>query len=175
MYRSPKVRLQGQTELLEVSHTYIHIHTYIHLDIDQPRVWMCGSTLGQSSGLITSNTDLIFALQRSMVTLCTTRFNIKKILRSAHTVYLCVLCGSQNKECLRPYTRNPCFTPNLITPFSFKVPCKNIPFHNLCHLIFGLTSFSWVPSITLATAYYIISYGKANFDLRLFNLRLILP
>ena len=27
-----------------------------------------------------------------------------KILRSAHTVYLCVLCGSQNKQRLFPYT-----------------------------------------------------------------------
>jgi hypothetical protein len=27
-----------------------------------------------------------------------------QILRSAHTVYLCVLCGSQNKERLFPYT-----------------------------------------------------------------------
>jgi hypothetical protein len=80
---------------------YIHIHTYIHLDIDQPRVWMCRSTLRQSSGLITSNTDLIFTLQRSMVTLSTTRFNIKKSLRSAHTVYL---CGSENKQRLFHYT-----------------------------------------------------------------------
>jgi len=27
-----------------------------------------------------------------------------KILRPAHTVYLCVLCGSQNKQRLFPYT-----------------------------------------------------------------------
>ena len=26
------------------------------------------------------------------------------ILRSAHTVYLCVLCGSENKQRLFPYT-----------------------------------------------------------------------
>jgi len=26
------------------------------------------------------------------------------IIRSAHTVYLCVLCGSQNKQQLFPYT-----------------------------------------------------------------------
>jgi hypothetical protein len=26
------------------------------------------------------------------------------VLRSAHTVYLCVLCGSQNKQWLFPYT-----------------------------------------------------------------------
>jgi len=27
-----------------------------------------------------------------------------EILRSAHTVHLCVLCGSQNKQRLFPYT-----------------------------------------------------------------------
>jgi len=31
-------------------------------------------------------------------------FNSQKILRSPHTVYLCVLCGSQNKQRLFPYT-----------------------------------------------------------------------
>ena len=31
-------------------------------------------------------------------------FNIHKFLRSAHTVYLCVLCGSENKQRLFPYT-----------------------------------------------------------------------
>jgi hypothetical protein len=40
----------------------------------------------------------------SVVTLRADRFNTKKILRSAHTVYLCVLCGSQNKQQLFPYT-----------------------------------------------------------------------
>jgi hypothetical protein len=30
--------------------------------------------------------------------------NIKIIPRSAHTVYLCVLCGSQNKQRSFPYT-----------------------------------------------------------------------
>jgi len=39
-----------------------------------------------------------------VVTIYTTRFNISQILRSAHTVYLCILCGSQNKQRLFPYT-----------------------------------------------------------------------
>ena len=34
----------------------------------------------------------------------TAMFNILKILRSAHKVYLCVLCGSENKQRLFPYT-----------------------------------------------------------------------
>jgi len=29
---------------------------------------------------------------------------LNKNLRSAHTVYLCVLCGSENKQLLFPYT-----------------------------------------------------------------------
>jgi len=32
------------------------------------------------------------------------QFNINKVLRSAHTVFLRVLCGSQNKQRLFPYT-----------------------------------------------------------------------
>ena len=39
----------------------------------------------------------------TVVTIRTTSFSIK-ILRSAHTVYLCVLCGSENKQRLFPYT-----------------------------------------------------------------------
>ena len=31
------------------------------------------------------------------------KFNILQILRSAHTVYLCVLCGSENKQRLFPH------------------------------------------------------------------------
>jgi len=30
--------------------------------------------------------------------------SLNKILRSAHTAYLCVLCGSDNKQQLFPYT-----------------------------------------------------------------------
>jgi len=32
------------------------------------------------------------------------QFNINEILRSALTVFLCALCGSQNKQRLFPYT-----------------------------------------------------------------------
>jgi len=32
------------------------------------------------------------------------QFNITRIPRSAHTLYLCVLCGSQNKQRLFRYT-----------------------------------------------------------------------
>ena len=40
-----------------------------------------------------------------MDALCTTSFNIKKFyVLPTHTVYLCILCGSQNKQRLFPYT-----------------------------------------------------------------------
>jgi hypothetical protein len=39
-----------------------------------------------------------------MVTICTASFNFQQILRSAQTVYLCVLYGSENKQPLFPYT-----------------------------------------------------------------------
>ena len=39
-----------------------------------------------------------------VVTVITTIVQNQTILRSAHTVYLCVLCGSQNKQRLFPYT-----------------------------------------------------------------------
>jgi hypothetical protein len=31
-------------------------------------------------------------MYRTMLSICTARFNLQQILRSAHTVYLCVLC-----------------------------------------------------------------------------------
>jgi anaerobic ribonucleoside-triphosphate reductase len=40
-------------------------------------------------------------MYRTVVTICT---DISTILRSAHRVYLCVLCGSENKQQLFPYT-----------------------------------------------------------------------
>ena len=39
---------------------------------------------------------LYIELCKSVVTTCTVRFNT--ILRSAHTVYFYVLCGSENKQ-----------------------------------------------------------------------------
>jgi len=38
-----------------------------------------------------------------VVTLFTAKFNIQRILPSAHTVYQCVLYGSQKKQQLFPY------------------------------------------------------------------------
>ena len=52
-------------------------------------------------------------MYRTVVTICTAQWSLyymyhpvehSTILRSAHTVYLCVLCGSENKQRLFPYT-----------------------------------------------------------------------
>jgi hypothetical protein len=37
-------------------------------------------------------------MYRTVVTICTAKFGIQQFLLSAHTLYLCVLCGSQNKQ-----------------------------------------------------------------------------
>jgi len=47
---------------------------------------------------------IILTLQSPVVTICATRFNIKRILHSAHTLYLYVLYGFENKQRLFPYT-----------------------------------------------------------------------
>ena len=39
-----------------------------------------------------------------VVAICTARFNIQQFYFLPHTVYLCVLCGSENKQRLFPYT-----------------------------------------------------------------------
>jgi len=48
----------------------------------------------------------LLTFQGLAFTLCNMNYRVeqKEILRSAHTVYLCVLCGSQNGQQLFPYT-----------------------------------------------------------------------
>ena len=43
-------------------------------------------------------------VERLLVTICTAQRSLYVPPRLAHTVYLCVLCGSQNKQPLFPYT-----------------------------------------------------------------------
>ena len=50
-------------------------------------------------------------MHRTVVTICTAQWSLyvptvqqSTVLRSAHTVHLCVLCGSENKQRLFPYT-----------------------------------------------------------------------
>ena len=45
----------------------------------------------------------VLTLYSSVVTMCTTRFNIHKFYVQ-HAQCICVLCGSENKQRLFPYT-----------------------------------------------------------------------
>jgi len=47
---------------------------------------------------------LVFITETECVYCAVRTGYLYKILRSAHTLYLCVLCGSQNKQPLFPYT-----------------------------------------------------------------------
>jgi len=47
---------------------------------------------------------LVFITETECVYCAVRTGSLYKILRSAHTVYLCVLCGSENKQRLFPYT-----------------------------------------------------------------------
>ena len=53
-------------------------------------------------------------------------------------------------------------------------PLANIPTPLVTPSHFRLTSFGWLPSITLTLPYSIICYGTVNFDLRLIYLRPLL-
>jgi len=46
----------------------------------------------------------LLSFQGPVLTSCTTSFWYSTTLRSAHTLYLCFLCGSENKQRLFPYT-----------------------------------------------------------------------
>jgi hypothetical protein len=46
---------------------------------------------------VTDMVHKLFSFSSPVVTICTTSLTFKT-LRSAHTVYLCVLCGSENKQ-----------------------------------------------------------------------------
>jgi len=46
----------------------------------------------------------VVTMYRTVVTICTTSFNIQQLYVLPTQLYLCVLCGSQNKQRLFPYT-----------------------------------------------------------------------
>ena len=53
-----------------------------------------------------------------------------------------------------------------VTPFSLNDPCQYTTLLNLRPLIFGLTPFGWLCSITLTPTYSTITYGNIVFHLR---------
>jgi hypothetical protein len=75
------------------------------------------------------------------------------------------LTGKALVEVIFPYS-SPCFT-----PVCLNVTCQYTPVLNLRPLIFGLTPFGWLRSITLTPTYVMISYGSVIFDLRIFDVR----
>ena len=70
------------------------------------RIFMCFVWIWEQTAIISlySINWLVFITETVCVYCAVRTGSIYKILRSAHTVYLCVLCGSENKQRLFPYT-----------------------------------------------------------------------
>ena len=62
-----------------------------------------GKIGGSKAGSNKFKTFLLLKLKKKTVILSVTKFDITK-LQFLPTVYLCVLCGSENKQRLIPYT-----------------------------------------------------------------------
>jgi putative hemolysin len=69
-------------------------------------VFMCFVWISEQTAIISlySIIWLVFITETECVYCAVRPGSLNIILRSAHTVYLCVLCGSQNKQRLLPYT-----------------------------------------------------------------------
>jgi len=65
---------------------------------------VCGSENKQQLVPYTALTDWFFIIETDCVYCAVRTGCLYIILRSAHTVYLCVVCGSENKQRLFPYT-----------------------------------------------------------------------
>jgi hypothetical protein len=69
---------------------------------------LCGSENKQRLFSYTTLNDWLLQPRRSVYCAVRTGYlslmRVNLSLRSAHTVYLCVLCGSENKQRLFPYT-----------------------------------------------------------------------
>jgi hypothetical protein len=89
----PRLGLEPTTSERETSHVISVIGLRIACSLVEPS--------GQKRSLIMLELELTHK-SPVVTTVCTARFNIH--MRSAHTAYLCVLCGSQNKQRLFPYT-----------------------------------------------------------------------
>jgi len=69
-------------------------------------VFMCFVCISEQTAIISLHSInwLVFITETECVYCAVRTGSIYTILRSAHTVYLCVLCGSENKQPLFPYT-----------------------------------------------------------------------
>ena len=68
--------------------------------------FMCFVWISEETAIISLyNINWLVCITETESVYCAVRTGyLYTILRSAHTVYLCVLCGSQNKQRLFPYT-----------------------------------------------------------------------
>ena len=80
--------------------------TYQNSTFYQHSVFMCFIWIsGQIVIISLYSVDWLVCITETECVYCAVRAgSLYIILRSAHTVYLCVLCGSQNKQRLFPYT-----------------------------------------------------------------------
>jgi hypothetical protein len=77
----------------------ILLNVYMHLFVSSPYP----ISLMRSHGLLKiSELDIYFTPMKTMVSVWTTGFSIKKTLYCAHTEHLCILYDSKNKESLSP-------------------------------------------------------------------------
>ena len=79
---------------------------YIILRSAHTAVFMCFVWISEQTAIISlyNINWLVFITETECVYCAVRTGSLYIILRSAHTVYLCVLCGSQNKQPLFPYT-----------------------------------------------------------------------
>jgi len=95
--------------ITETESIYCAVRTgslYIILCSAHTAVFMCFLWISEQTAIISlyNINWLIFITETESVYCAVRTGSLYIILCSAHTVYLCVLCGSQNKQRLFPYT-----------------------------------------------------------------------
>jgi len=123
-----------------------------------------------------------------VVTICTASLTLK-ILRSAHTLYLCVLCGSQNKQPLFPNTSTvrfqtlsvthkptPAVRPMSFSSSSLRLSNGHCTPHNSPHQLFTnavepmwalCKSSNWNPSFILVRKQTSVGIFQVYFPIRI--------
>ena len=87
-------------------HYFSTILTFINPAFCPHSVFVCFVWISEQTAIISLyNINWLVCITETECVYCAVRTeSLYTILRSAHTVYLCVLCGSQNKQPLFPYT-----------------------------------------------------------------------
>jgi hypothetical protein len=98
-------RVKTQLQLINITYIYIYICVCVCVC-----VWVCIYVfcvwISEQTAIISlySINWLVFITETECVYCAVRTGYLNAVLRSAHTVYLCVLCGSENKQRLFPYT-----------------------------------------------------------------------